>query len=40
MKSAIEQRMAVRTAETPTEIAAVQNKMRALVDWLFVRHHA
>lgn len=40
MKSVAKQRVTVRTAETPAEIAAVQDMMRALVDWLFVRHHA
>ena len=40
MKTAVKQSVAVRTAKTPAEIAAVQDMMRALVDWLFVRHHA
>lgn len=40
MKTAALQRVAVKTAQTPAEIAAIQNMMRALVDWLFVRHHA
>ncbi|MFA3919890.1 hypothetical protein [Ruegeria hyattellae] len=40
MISVVKQRVTVKTAETPAEIAAVQDMMRALVDWLFVRHHA
>ncbi|SDX85034.1 Ribosomal protein S18 acetylase RimI [Ruegeria halocynthiae] len=39
MISLVKQRVTVKTAETPAEIGAVQDMMRALVDWLFVRHH-
>ncbi|WP_120633562.1 GNAT family N-acetyltransferase [Ruegeria sp. EL01] len=40
MKTAVRQCVAVKVAQTPAEIAAVQDMMHALVDWLFVRHHA
>lgn len=40
MKPIRKQSVVVRTAQSQAEIAAVQDMMRALVDWLFIRHHA
>lgn len=40
MKTIRGQSVVVRAAQTSAEIAAVRDLMRALVDWLFIRHHA